>query len=74
MYINKTNKERKGRLLDTCIKSVVYLLQFLFFRVFPYGLAVRIPVFHPGGPGSTPGMGITLYFFFLVFIQLGLMQ
>ena len=24
----------------------------------PYGLAVRIPGFHPGGPGSTPGMGI----------------
>ena len=22
-----------------------------------YGLAVRIPGFHPGGPGSTPGMG-----------------
>ena len=30
----------------------------------PYGLAVRIPGFHPGGPGSTPGMG-TLYLFFL---------
>lgn len=25
--------------------------------VLPYGLAVRIPGFHPGGPGSTPGMG-----------------
>ena len=24
---------------------------------FPYGLAVRIPGFHSGGPGSTPGMG-----------------
>ena len=23
----------------------------------PYGLAVRISGFHPGGPGSTPGMG-----------------
>lgn len=23
----------------------------------PHGLAVRIPGFHPGGPGSTPGMG-----------------
>ena len=28
---------------------------------FPYGLAVRIPGFHPGGPGSTPGMGTTIY-------------
>ena len=27
------------------------------FQVVPYGLAVRIPGFHPGGPGSTPGMG-----------------
>ena len=25
--------------------------------VLPYGLAVRIPGFHPGGPGSTPGVG-----------------
>ena len=31
----------------------------------PYGLAVRIPGFHPGGPGSTPGMGTT----FLLFIK-----
>ena len=30
---------------------------------FPYGLAARIPGFHPGGPGSTPGMGKLLYFF-----------
>ena len=26
----------------------------------PYGLAVRIPGFHPGGPGSTPGVGIKI--------------
>ena len=30
----------------------------------PYGLAVRIPGFHPGGPGSTPGMGTTTCFCF----------
>ena len=30
----------------------------------PYGLAVRIPGFHPGGPGSTPGMGTRYFFFF----------
>ncbi len=23
----------------------------------PYGLAVRVPGFHPGGLGSTPSMG-----------------
>ena len=24
----------------------------------PYGLVVRIPAFHAGGPGSIPGVGI----------------
>ena len=37
---------------------LLHLLLFSSFRVVPYGLAVRIPGFHPGGPGSTPGMGI----------------
>ena len=35
----------------------------LFFRVVLYGLAVRIPDFHPGGPRSTYVMGITNLFF-----------
>ena len=30
---------------------------FVQLHEFPYGLAVRIPGFHPGGPGLTPGMG-----------------
>ena len=33
-------------------------------REIPYGLAVRIPGFHPGGPGSTPGMGKKRFFSF----------
>ena len=33
----------------------------------PYGLAVRIPGFHPGGPGSTPGMGKTIVVFTIIF-------
>ena len=33
-------------------------------RDLPYGLAVRIPGFHPGGPGSTPGMGTRYLFHF----------
>ena len=37
-------------------------------RLFPYGLAVRIPGFHPGGPGSTPGMGTPNYFLLYSFI------
>ena len=28
----------------------------VFFLLVPYGLAIRIPGFHPGGPGSTVGM------------------
>ena len=35
---------------------------YVYPREIPYGLAIRIPGFHPGGPGSTPGMGITLFF------------
>ena len=35
----------------------------------PYGLAVRIPGFHPGGPGSTPGMGKRFPFFNDFFIH-----
>ena len=33
----------------------------------PYGLAVRIPGFHPGGPGSTPGMGKMIVVFTIIF-------
>ena len=33
----------------------------------PYGLAVRIPGFHPGGPGSTLGMGNTIVVFTVIF-------
>ena len=28
---------------------------------FPYGLVVRIPAFHVGGPGSIPGVGICIF-------------
>ena len=39
---------------------------------FPFGLVVRIPGFHPGGPGSIPGMGTFSFssFGFLFFLQL----
>ena len=29
----------------------------LFYSSIPHGLTARIPGFHPGGPGSTPGVG-----------------
>ena len=34
----------------------------------PHGLAVRISGFHPGGPGSTPGVGNNFHFLFLIFV------
>ena len=43
--------------------KVLHLPLFFSSLVFPYGLAVRIPGSHPGGPGSTPGMGILLFDF-----------
>ena len=36
------------------------MCQKIFFVIggrFPYGLVVRIPAFHAGGPGSIPGVG-----------------
>ena len=35
--------------------SLCYLCSFCIPE-FSYGLVVRIPVFHPGAPGSTPDM------------------
>ena len=31
----------------------------------PRGLTARIPGFHPGGPGSTPGVGTVIFFLLL---------
>ena len=33
----------------------------LFNKRLPYGLVVRIPGFHPGGPGSIPGVGTLVF-------------
>ena len=35
------------------LKSAIFLCAFAV----PCGLVARIPGFHPGGPGSIPGMG-----------------
>ena len=49
------------RLLSAIFPLYVIYVHSLFYfgqlHEFPYGLAVRIPGFHPGGQGSTPGMG-----------------
>ena len=41
-------------LFDIHVRSLFCIVK---FHEFPYGLAVRILGFHPGGLGSTPGMG-----------------
>ena len=46
----------------SCLPSRCQLLLYIALREFPYGLAVRDPGFHPGGPGSTPGMGNSDFF------------
>ena len=42
--------------------ACIYMLVTL---VIPFGLVVRIPGFHPGGPGSIPGVGITFLLFYI---------
>ena len=34
--------------------------EFADVYIFPYGLVVRIPAFHAGGPGSIPGVGANI--------------
>ena len=52
-----------GNILTHPKKGLVMLLQMWMnpdkTSLLPYGLAVRISGFHPDGPGSTPGMGIS---------------
>ena len=64
LYRNFLNIKR-GSCWVFATKSMVTLRKFLFqlFKIFignhvPDGLGVRIPGFHPGGPGSIPGLGV----------------
>ena len=43
--------------------KVLYLLLFFSFQFVLYGLAVMISGFNSGGPGSTPGLGISMFDF-----------
>ena len=53
-------------LISVTFPLFVIYIHSLFFNShvceIPYGQAVRIPGFHPGGSGSTPGMGTHAYF------------
>ena len=43
-------------------KSNCRLSAYLCHTGVPYGLVVRIPAFHAGGPGSIPGMGRHMFY------------
>ena len=47
------------------VARYLYVIFVKFPQALPCGLVVRIPGFHPGGPGSIPGMGT---FFFILTI------
>ena len=47
----------------------VYILSYIVSNVVLHGLVVRIPGFHPGGPGSIPGVGIFLILLSKTFIM-----
>ena len=42
------------------LSQVLYFV--CFFSSIPRGLMARIPGFHPGGPGSIPGVGVQSFF------------
>ena len=55
------------------VKKVEQIVTPAPHSVLPYGLVVRIPGFHPGGPGSIPGVGtyfclIIVSFFISLFL------
>ena len=53
----KTTKKAKVKKIVRGDHNKKELLNYTkIYILFPYRLAVRIPGFHPGGPGSTPGM------------------
>jgi hypothetical protein len=50
-----------------CIKNVFNIINKTCYLQVPYGLVVRIPAFHAGGPGSIPGVGrLFCKFFFII--------
>ena len=60
--LNMLNHMREANSRQTIICSwhFEYVVCLAPSNVLPYGLVVRIPGFHPGGPGSIPGLGVFL--------------
>ena len=52
--------------------KINYLFAY-YVSIFRCGLVVRIPGFHPGGPGSIPGTGTTYFIFPLLFVLVSLL-
>ena len=40
----------------------IYTVNWALLSSIPRGLMARIPGFHPGGPGSIPGVGVQSFF------------
>ena len=69
-------------------EKIKYTYSFFLFQIINYnisylfahhdnsfrcGLVVRIPGFHPGGPGSIPGTGTNYFIFPLLFVLVSLL-
>ena len=66
-YMRKVQGERINPdsvlLRQPCSRSLHWCFVLLQSDL-PLGLVVRIPGFHPGGPGSNPGVGSQFFFLF----------
>ena len=63
-FFLNSEKEKKMYCIRTCsyvLKCASKLL--LLYVTIPRGLMARIPGFHPGGPGSIPGVGENFFAF-----------
>ena len=47
--------------MEVCLGYIYICIQRITLISIPHGLMARIPGFHPGGPGSIPGVGETLF-------------
>ena len=51
LFSQRTNFGLRSMLDHLLLKGPIY-------QIVPRGLMARIPGFHPGGPGSIPGVGV----------------
>ena len=63
MITSSKKKKKTHTHTFTMFSSVVIDWARLIFHVIPCSLTARIPGSHPGGPGSTPGVGISFCYY-----------